>query len=156
MKHLLKRGLFGAAAVAIPVTAALALPMAANAAPVASAIHVVTDCTKATGAAAQYPQYPNGCSFAFYDGNGQSHTFTNYEYLDVVMPSGHETEVFVGNTADSRVPNNTGKVVTYNSKHNPNTSGQTALSFVSGKTTTHWRMTIQRDGDWDLIANFSK
>jgi hypothetical protein len=150
MKKLLTGGLVGVAALG----ASLALPVAAADAAAAPAAHT-NDCTIATGAVAQYPQYPNGCSFVFYDGNGQQATFSNYVYKDVVSHSGNETEVFIGNPANP-VPNNTGSVVTYNSTNTPNTPDQTALSFVSGKTTTNWTMTIQPDGEWNLTANFSK
>jgi hypothetical protein len=149
VNKLLTRGLLGIVALAVPAGVVMALPMAANAAP---ATHV----TDASSLTANTSPYPNGSSFVFYDGNGDQATFTNYVYKDVVTPSGNETEVFIGNTANSVVPNNTGSVVTYNSATNPNTPGQTALSFVSGKTTTNWTMTIQPDGEWNLTANFSK
>jgi hypothetical protein len=151
MKKLFTRGLLGVGALAVPAGALMAFPMAASAAP-APATHV-DDCTLATGAAVKYTQYPNGCSFAFIDGNGQPFNYTNYVYKDVVTPSGNETEVFIGNAANALVPNNTGSVVTYNSTNMPN---QTALSFVSGHTTSNWTLTIQPDGEWNLTANFSK
>lgn len=153
MKNVLKRGLLGIGALAVPAGALMALPMAATHAAPLPAIQVVTDCNKATAAAPQ--GYPNGCHFDFYDGNRQAHTFTNYLYGDVVTPTGNETEVFTGITANSQVANNTGKFVTYNSMNNPSHPGQTALSFVSGKTTTNWTMTIAPNGMWILTANFS-
>jgi hypothetical protein len=154
MNKPLKRGLLGLAALTVPAGAVIALPMAAGAAPVPTT-HVVTNCMNATGAAAQYPQYPNGCSFAFYDGNGHMTTLTDSTYTDVVTPSGNETEVFTGTGANA-VPNSTGKVVFYDSTNTPNTPNQTALSFVSGKTTTNWLMVILPNGDWGLTANFSR
>ena len=68
MNKFVKRSLLGLAAVTVPAGAVVALPMAAGAAPVPAPFQVVNNCMKATGAAAQYPQYPNGCSFGFYDG----------------------------------------------------------------------------------------
>ena len=135
MNKFVKRGLLGIATVAVPAGAVVALPMAAGAAPVPAPIQVVTNCTKATGAAAQYPQYPNGCSFVFYDGNGHQTTLTDSTFTDVVTPFG-ETEAFTGTGANA-VPNNTGKVVIYDAANTPGNPGQTALSFVSGKTTTN-------------------
>ena len=102
---------------------------------------------------AQYPQYPNGCSFSFYDGNGHLTTFTDSKYQDVVTPLG-EVETFIGTGANS-VPNNTKSFVFYDSKNTPNTPNQTALSFVSGKTTTNWLMAIAPNGDWGLTATFA-
>ncbi len=154
MNKFVKRGLLGIATVAVPAGAVVALPMAAGAAPVPAPIQVVTNCTKATGAAAQYPQYPNGCSFVFYDGNGHQTTLTDSTFTDVVTPFG-ETEAFTGTGANA-VPNNTGKVVIYDAANTPGNPGQTALSFVSGKTTTNWIMAILPNGDWGLTASFSK
>jgi hypothetical protein len=131
----------------------MAFPMAADAA-LAPASHV-NDCFNATGAAVDYPQYPTGCQFFFYDGAGQPATFANHVYKDVVTPSHNETEVLIGH-AHAAVPNGTGSIVTYNSANNPNTPGQAVLSFVPGKTTTNWTMTIQTDSEWNLTANFSK
>jgi hypothetical protein len=147
MKKLLSRGLLGIAALAVPAGAVVALPMAANAAP---ATHVTSPPTKPTS------PYPDGSSFGFYDGNRNPATFTNYQYKDVVTPSGNETEVFIGNAANAAVPNDTGSVVTYNSANNPDHPGQTALSFVTGNKTTNWTLTIQPNGQWNLTANFSK
>jgi hypothetical protein len=152
MKKLLKRGLLGMAAVAVPAGACMALPMAAHAAPL-PVTHVTNSCLNATGAAAQYPQYANGCSFSFYDGNGNMTTFHDSSYLDVVSPLG-ENETITGTGANA-VTNNTGKVVVYDSANTPNTPNQTALSFVSGKTTTNWVIVILPDGQWGLTANFS-
>ncbi len=154
MNTLLKRGLLGLAAVAVPAGAVVALPMAAGAAPLAAPVHVVNNCTNATGAATQYPQYPNGCSFVFYDGNGHQTTFTDSKFTDVVTPLG-EIEALVGTGANA-VPNSTGKVVIYDTANTPGTPGQTALSFVSGKTTTNWIMEILPNGQWGLTATFSK
>jgi hypothetical protein len=154
MKRLLTRSVVGLAALAVPASAALALPAAAGAATVPATTHVVSNCMAATGAAAQYPQYPNGCSFVFFDGNAHWATFHASTYTDVVTPSGNETEVITGVGANS-VPNNTGKVVVYDSTNTPNNPNQTALSFVSGKTTTNWIMAILPNGEWGLIANFS-
>jgi hypothetical protein len=146
MKKLFKRGLLGLTAPAVPAGAVLALPMAANAAPAAPAIQVIDNCLDATGAAAQYPQYHNGCSFSFYDGDGHLTTFTDSKYQNVLTPFG-EVETFIGTGANS-VPNNTGKFVFYDSTNTPNTPNQTALSFVSGKTTTNWLMAIAPNGEW--------
>ena len=123
----------------------MALPMAAAH---AAGVTRVNDCMNAT----QSAPYSNGCSFNFYDGDGNPHVFGNYQYKDVVTPSGNETEVFTGTAA----PNGTGSVVTYNSANTPGNPGQTALSMVTGNTTTNWTMTIQPDGQWNLTANFHK
>jgi hypothetical protein len=154
MNKLLKRGLLGLGAVAVPAGAVMALPMAAGAAPVPAPVHVVNNCINATGAATQYPQYPNGCSFIFDDGNGHQTTFTDSKFTDVVTPFG-EFEAFVGTGANA-VPNSTGKVVIYDAANTPGNPGQTALSFVSGKTTTNWIMAILPNGEWALTATFSK
>ena len=147
MKKRLTRGLLGLAALAVPAGALMAGPMAANAAP---ATHVTSSPTTPMG------PYSNGSSFVFFDGNSQWATFTNYQFKDVRTSSGNETEVFNGIAADSIVPNNTGSVVTYDAANNPGGPGQTALSFVTGSTTTNWTMTIQPDGQWNLTANFHK
>jgi hypothetical protein len=152
MKKLLTRGLLGIAALAVPVGALMALPMAANAAPATPAAHI-NDPIYANGAADQ--GYADGTSFYFFDGNAQGYKYSNYVYKDVVATSGNETEVFIGH-ADAKVPNDTGSVVTYNAAHNPNGPGQTALSFATGRTTPNWTLTIQPDGQWNLTANFSK
>jgi len=154
MKKLLVRSAVVVAALAVPVGAALAFPLAAGAAPAPATIHVVDNCAAATGAAAQYPQYPNGCSFLFFDGNGHWATFHDSTYSDVITPSGNETEVITG-TGVNDVPNNTGRVVVYDSTNTPGNPNQTALSFVSGRTTTNWMMVILPDGEWGLVANFS-
>lgn len=93
-----------------------------------------------------------GCEFNYFDGNGAMSLYTPSSFHDVTTPSGVENESFQGKTS-----NNTGGVVTYSAYSGaPIPAGSTCYSFVSGKTTADWQMTIQASGDYSLDCHFAK
>jgi hypothetical protein len=152
MHKLIQRGLMAATALAIPAGALLVSPLAAHASTPAPLVKVVTDCHQATAGGSE--GYTDGCHFTMLDGNGHFTNFTNYSFTDVCGPLG-EVETQVGIAPNSIVPNNTGKFVTYTATHTPGFPNQTALSFVTGRTTTDWSMTIAPNGMWSLVATFN-
>ena len=109
----------------------------------------------ASAAGAQQETDPAGKSFTFWDGNGYMpgdniKNFVPSSYHDVVTPNGAENEVFKGVIA-----NDTGGEVVYTAGVGPVPADQKCGSFVTGRTTPDWEMTIGASGKYTLTCHFA-